>query len=154
MEENKRSQRYERIYKQIEDLTSPVHNPVSRMATTAAILHHKMDYFFWTGFYLLNENSDLLAGPYQGPLACLKLQAHKGVCWAGIDKNETIIVENVETFPGHIACNSKSKSEIVIPLHNQNGKVIGVMDIDSKALGSFNEVDQYWLEKICQLIGF
>ena len=121
------------------------------MATIVAVLHHKMDYFFWTGFYLLDDG-ELIVGPYQGSLACIKLKKDTGVCWAGINKGETIIVPDVHEFPGHIACDSKSKSEIVVPLRDNKGKIIGVLDVDSKDYDSFDEADKEGLERICTLI--
>ncbi len=152
MDKNKKATRYERVFEQIQTLTKDINNPVSRMSTISAILHHKFNYYFWTGFYLLNEKQELLVGPYQGPLACLKLKAHTGVCWAGIDQAKAIIVDDVETFPGHIACSSKSKSEIVVPLYTKENKIIGILDVDSEAKNSFDETDQHWLNKICQNI--
>lgn len=142
--------RYVRMYHQIRELTEPVKNPVSRMATIAAVLHHKMDYFFWTGFYLLDDGQ-LHVGPYQGPLACLRLKQHTGVCWAGIDRNETVLVGNVEEFPGHIACSSLSSSEIVVPL-KKGDEITGCLDVDSRKLNSFDEVDKKGLEKIVELV--
>lgn len=121
------------------------------MSTIAAVLHQKMDYFFWTGFYLLDKG-ELIVGPYQGSLACIKLKKDTGVCWAGINRGETVIVPDVHAFPGHIACDSRSKSEIVIPLRDASGKIIGVLDVDSKELNSFDEVDGEWLERIVSLI--
>ena len=121
------------------------------MATVAAVLHHKMEYFFWIGFYMIN-NGRLLVGPYQGPVACQELAFNKGVCWAGIREEKTIVVPDVNQFPGHIACDSRSKSEIVIPIINKYKKIMGVMDIDSKDLNSFDEVDAQELEKIVKLI--
>lgn len=120
------------------------------MATIAAVLHQKMDYFFWTGFYLLRDG-ELIVGPYQGPLACIKLQKDTGVCWAGINQNRTLIVPDVQQFPGHIACDSRSQSEMVVPLKNLNDEIIGVLDVDSKDLNSFDEVDARWLERILSL---
>jgi L-methionine (R)-S-oxide reductase len=145
-----KTKRYKRLYKQIENLILPVNNSLSRMATITAILHFKMN-FFWTGFYLL-ENGELLVGPYQGPLACLKLKYPNGVCWAGINHKESIIVPDVEEFPGHIACNSNSKSEIVIPVRDKNNEIIAILDIDSDTKHFFDETDRIELEKICQLI--
>ena len=142
--------RYTRIYNQVKELTEPINNPVSRMATIAAILHHKMGYYFWTGFYLLDEGN-LNVGPYQGPLACLRLKQHTGVCWAGIDSGETVVVGDVEEFPGHIACSSLSKSEIVVPV-KKDGIVLGCLDVDSRELNSFDEADREGLEKIVELI--
>lgn len=151
MENNKRRERYQRVFKQINELTQKVDNPISRMATIVAVLHNKFEYFFWTGFYLLHEGQ-LLVGPYQGSVACLKLAKDVGVCWAGINGGDSLIVPNVEEFPGHIACDSRSKSEIVVPLKNKDGKIIGVLDVDSKNLDSFNVVDKEELEKIVRLV--
>jgi len=151
MEAKKKEGRYSRIYKQLEDLMSTADYPLSRMATIAAVLHHKMDYFFWTGFYLLVDG-ELMVHAYQGPVACMHLEKGKGVCWAGVDKKHPVVVDDVEQFPGHIACDSRSQSEIVVPVKNQNNVVIGVLDIDSSEKNSFDEVDEQWLKKIVQLI--
>jgi len=151
MDSNRKEGRYSRIYKQLEDLMKKSDNSISHMATVAAVLHHKMEYFFWTGFYLLQDGK-LLVGPYQGPVACQELAKDSGVCWAGINRKETMIVPDVHQFPGHIACDSRSNSEIVVPLRNKNGVIIGVLDVDSKELASFDEVDAKWLEKIVNLI--
>jgi len=151
MEKHNRVSRYERIFHQIEGLIKDYPWPVARMATIAAVLHHKFDYYFWTGFYLLTEG-ELIVGPYQGPVACIILKKDSGVCWAGINQGKTIIVPDVHQFPGHIACDSRSNSEIVIPLKNKSGIIIGVMDVDSKDLDAFNEIDALWLEKITGLI--
>jgi len=151
MDKNKKKGRYERIYKQLEELVGKSDNPISRMATVVAVLHHKMEYFFWTGFYLMQDGR-LLVGPYQGPVACQELAKNKGVCWSGINKKETIVVADVHQFPDHIACDSRSKSEIVVPLRNRKDEIIGVLDVDSKDLASFDEIDAEWLEKIIKLI--
>ena len=151
MDKSKKKGRYERILKQLEELVGKSENPISRMATVVAVLHHKMDDFFWTGFYLLQDGK-LLVGPYQGPVACQELAKDKGVCWAGINRKETILVPDVHQFPGHIACDSRSKSEIVVPLVSKEGEIFGVLDVDSKELDSFNEVDAEMLEKILNLI--
>lgn len=142
--------RYNRVHEQISELTENIKNPLSRMATINAILHHKMKNFFWTGFYLLDEH-ELLVGPYQGPVACLKLKENTGVCWAAINKKETVIVKNVDEFPGHIACDSRSKSEIAVPVF-QNGQVAGVLDVDSDYLNNFDETDGVQLKRIVSLI--
>jgi GAF domain-containing protein len=150
MNQKTKTSRYNRIYEQLKTLITPINNPYSRMATIAAVLHHKMGYFFWTGFYLL-DNGNLHVGPYQGPLACLRLKQNTGVCWASVNSKETVIVEDVETFPGHIACSSLSKSEIVIPVFNKD-KLVGCLDVDSRDLNSFDEADRVGLEKIVSLI--
>jgi GAF domain-containing protein len=151
MDKTKKNGRYSRIYKQLEELVVKSDHSVSRMATVAAVLHHKMEYFFWTGFYLLHEGR-LLVGPYQGPVACQELDKNKGVCWAGVNGKETVVVQDVHQFPGHIACDSRSQSEIVVPLRDGKNEIIGVLDVDSKDIGSFDEVDAEWLEKILKLI--
>jgi len=152
MEINKKASRYSRLYTQISELIAKSsNNPISNMATVVAVLHHKMDSFFWTGFYLLQDGK-LQVGPYQGSLACINLAKNTGVCWAGINAKKTVLVENVEEFPGHIACDSRSKSEIVIPLKNKNGEIVGVLDVDSEKLKSFDETDAEWLEKIVALV--
>lgn len=149
--ETAKLKRYNRVYNQIKDLVEPIDNPLSRMSTIAALLHHKMSNFFWTGFYMIDKD-ELLVGPYQGPIACLRLKKDTGVCWAGINTNQTIIVDDVETFPGHIACSSLTKSEIVVPINNAQGKTIAVLDVDSKEISNFDNDDKQGLEKIVSLI--
>lgn len=151
MDKVKKKNRYQRIYKQLQTQINPHNNPIAAMATINAVLYHKFDYFFWMGFYLVHDG-DLIVGPYQGPVACIKLQKDVGVCWAGINQKKTIIVPDVHNFPGHIACDSRSNSEIVVPLTNKSGKIVGVLDVDSKELNSFDESDQEGLENILQLI--
>lgn len=143
--------RYQRLFHQIEALMQKTSNPEARMATIVAVLHHKMTYFFWTGFYML-QHGELIVRTYQGPLACQVLKKHTGVCWASIDEEKTIVVPDVHLFPGHIACDSRSLSEIVIPVKDKSGAVLGVLDIDSKFLNSFDESDAKWLERIVGLI--
>lgn len=145
------SGRYERLFNQIRDLLTKTGNPVSRMATVAAVLYFKMDKVFWCGFYTLTDG-ELVVGPYQGPVACQVLVKDQGVCWSGINEQKSIVVPDVEKFPGHIACDPRSKSEIVVPVRDKNGRIIAVLDIDSKELNSFNNHDAEQLEKIVQLI--
>jgi GAF domain-containing protein len=154
MDAHRKAKRYERLYKQIRDLVMKDSiNPYSDMATVIAVLHHKMEYFFWTGFYLLQDGK-LQVASYQGPLACINLKKDTGVCWAGINSKKTVVVGNVHDFPGHIACDSRSNSEIVVPLKNAAGKIIGVLDVDSAELNSFDQTDAEWLEKILELVRF
>lgn len=148
---SKKDGRYERLFLQIKDLIVKSNNPVSNMVTILAVLHHKIDYFFWTGFYMLQDGK-LQVGPYQGSLACIDLKKDTGVCWAGINQNATIIVNDVHAFPGHIACDSRSKSEIVVPLHDSKGTIVGILDVDSSELSSFDETDAKWLEKLVALV--
>jgi len=151
MDRSKKEGRYSRIYEQLQDLLKATSNKSAQMATIVAVLHHKMDYFFWTGFYLLDQG-ELIVRTYQGPVACQVLNKNTGVCWEGINLKQTIVVPDVHQFPGHIACDSRSNSEIVVPLFDQAGEVIGVLDVDSKDYGSFDETDAAWLEKIVKLI--
>lgn len=145
------ARRYERISAQLGPLLLKTKNKVARMSTIASLLHHKMPHFFWTGFYLL-QRGELIVGPYQGSLACLVLEKNQGVCWAGVLRREAIIVPNVHEFPGHIACDSRSNSEIVVPLFDAENKVWGVLDVDSREFNAFSEVDRVWLEKIVKMI--
>ena len=152
MNGKKKAGRYERIYNQLKELMLKSSDSNARMCSLASVLHHKMKDFFWTGFYLLTDDDRLVVRTYQGPVACMELTKNIGVCWAAINQQKTIVVPDVEKFPGHIACDSRSSSEIVIPVKDINGKIIGVFDVDSDSLNSFDEVDALWLEKIVSLI--
>jgi L-methionine (R)-S-oxide reductase len=151
METNRKEGRYERIYTQLQELVKKSNSTTARMATIVAVLHHKMDTFFWTGFYML-ENGEMTVNVYQGPVACQILEKNKGVCWAAFNKKETVVVEDVHQFPGHIACDSRSNSEIVVPFKNPEGEVVGVLDVDSKEKAAFDQTDARWLEKILDLV--
>jgi L-methionine (R)-S-oxide reductase len=151
MEPTRKRQRYQRLLNQISELLQEPGDPDTRMATIAAVLHHKMEYFFWTGFYLLNHG-ELVVRNYQGPVACMLLPKNTGVCWAGINRGQTIIVPDVHKFPGHIACDSRSRSEIVVPVRDSLGRILGVLDVDSKELDSFDATDAEYLERITGLI--
>lgn len=151
MEAEKKTARYVRIIAQLAELLNKTPDPDARMATIAALLHHKFDYFFWTGFYFL-KNGELTIQCYQGPLACQILEKDRGVCWAGIKQQHTMIVPDVHQFPEHIACDSRSNSELVVPVKNHQGVVVGVLDVDSTEFNSFDEVDAENLEKIVNMI--
>ena len=151
MEERKKEGRYKRIYTQLEEITAKTDDPVARMATICAVLHHKMDHYFWTGFYFLKSDK-LVVGPYQGPVACQELEPHKGVCWAAVDQKESILVADVNTFPEHIACDSRSSSEVRIPVRNRDGKIAVVFDVDSDQAEAFSDVDSDNLTRILELI--
>jgi GAF domain-containing protein len=150
-ERERKLQRYARIRAQLVELFGATADPTARMATAAALLHAKMSGFLWTGFYLVRDG-ELLVGPYQGPLACLLLPAHAGVCWAGIDEGEAVIVPDVHAFPGHVACDSRSNSEIVVPVRDRSGAVVGVLDVDSQRHAHFDETDREGLDAIVALI--
>ena len=151
MNTEKKKARYQRIYKQIEELIQKTNDPFARMSTITAVLHHKFDYYFWTGFYRL-VNDELIICCYQGSIACLILEKNKGVCWEVINQKKTILIPDVNQFPGHIACDNRSKSEIVVPVKDTYGNIIAVLDVDSKELNSFDENDAENLEKIVALI--
>ena len=151
MDKIKKQGRYERIYKQLEQLLIKTDDHNARMSSIIAVLHNKMEYFFWTGYYFL-KNDKLVVGQYQGPVACQELKKDVGVCWAGINQKKAIVVPDVEKFPGHIACDSRSKSEIVLPVKNGSGDIIGVLDVDSNEYNQFDEVDEKELTRILDLI--
>ncbi|MFH1161151.1 MAG: GAF domain-containing protein [bacterium] len=151
MTPEKKERLYRRILDQLGQLLTKTKDPDARMATIIALLHHKFSYYFWTGFYFL-RNGELTVKNYQGALSCQVLEKNKGVCWAGINQGKTIVVPDVHKFPGHIACDSRSNSEIVVPVKDQNGKILGVLDVDSKELNSFDEVDARYLEEMVKLI--
>jgi len=146
-----RIDKYIRIYDQLQDVLVKVKDPVARMASIVALLHNKIEYYFWTGFYILHDNR-LLAGPYQGALACIELEYNKGVCWAAVKQKKTIIVPDVKKFPDHIECDSRAKSEIAVPVFTQSGKAGAVLDVDSTMLDSFNDTDAQGLEELVKLI--
>jgi GAF domain-containing protein len=152
MDTSKKQGRYQRLYKQLSDLMLKSKDTTARMASIAAVLHHKMPDFFWTGFYLLTPDSRLVVRTYQGPVACMELAKDTGVCWAGINQQKNIIVLNVHDFPGHIACDSRSVSEIVVPVKNEQGQIVGVLDIDSDKPATFDQTDAEGLERIVSLI--
>ena len=145
-----KEEKYESLIPQITGLLYDVTNLVANLSNIAAALKEAMN-FFWVGFYLVDSEDELVLGPFQGPVACTRIRKGKGVCGSSWERNETLIVPNVDEFPGHIACASASKSEIVIPI-KKDGKVIGVLDVDSDQLNDFDEVDQRYLEQILNLI--
>ncbi len=143
--------RYERINDQLVELFEKNNDPIARMATISALLHHKMSSFFWTGFYRL-EDDRLVVGPYQGPLACAILPGPDGVCWAAVTHEKTMIVADVHAFPGHVACDARSQSEIVVPVRNAAGRILAVLDVDSDQLDTFSQTDRLGLEQIVSLV--
>lgn len=140
--------RYEELYRQIRSVVEGESDAVANMANTAALIHETFG-FWWTGFYIV-KGEQLVLGPFQGPVACTRIPFAKGVCGTAWARRESIVVPDVEEFPGHIACSSLSRSEIVVPIF-MSGEVIGVLDIDSKELSTFDETDRIWLERIVTL---
>lgn len=146
MNDTKKSQ-YELSLKQLEGILKEEQDPITIMSTINCVLKTNLDYYFWVGFYLYKNNS-LKVGPYQGTLGCLNIEIGKGVCGTTAKKRQTIIVENVHEFPGHIACDSASCSEIVVPVFTRKNELYAVFDVDSTAYNSFDQTDQNYLEKI------
>lgn len=144
-----KEQQYQTLFPQIESLLAGENDTIANMANVAAALKQTFN-FFWVGFYIVKDDMLVLA-PFQGPIACTRIRYGKGVCGTAWKEAATQIVPDVDLFPGHIACNSDSKSEIVVPVI-RDGKVVAVLDIDSDELNSFNETDAVYLEKICRLI--
>jgi len=125
--------------------------PMARMATATAVLHSRLKHFFWTGFYLL-EDGQLTVGPYQGSPACVVLEPHRGVCWAGIDRGVPVVVPDVRQFEDHIECDGRANSEIVVPLRDPAGAIVGVLDVDSADFDAFDEVDAAMLQEVLAMI--
>jgi GAF domain-containing protein len=144
-----KEERYKALLPQLKALLHGETDEVANLANTAAALREAFQ-FFWVGFYLI-KNGELVLGPFQGPVACTRIAFGRGVCGTAWKEEKTIVVPDVAQFPGHIACNSRSKSEIVIPLL-KHGEIYGVLDIDSDRLGAFDEVDAKYLEEIAALL--
>ena len=144
-----KEQRYERLLPQVAALCDGESDLIAKMANISALLHQEFG-FWWTGFYRV-INGELILGPFQGPLACVHIGYGKGVCGTAWKERCTVVVPDVEQFPGHIACSSESRSEIVVPVF-QGNEVIAVLDIDSRDLNTFDEVDACWLERVAALL--
>lgn len=143
--------KYEQLIPQLEALVGDDDWAVGALANVTAALHAVWGHL-WIGFYLV-EGNELLLGPFQGPVACMRIAKGKGVCGQAWEQNESIVVPDVDKFPGHIACSSSSRSEIVVPLRGADGEVRGVLDIDSAYLNTFDAVDRNYLEKLCTSLG-
>ena len=142
--------RYLRLHRQLAGLFDVTQDPMARMATTAALLHNKLGHAFWTGFYLVRKDA-LVVGPYQGPLACQVLEGKKGVCWTAVLGRKTVIVPDVRNFPEHHACDKRARSEIAVPIMDDQGSVWAVLDLDSTRLDAFSPTDAEGLERIASL---
>jgi L-methionine (R)-S-oxide reductase len=144
-----KKERYESLLPQLKALVAGENDVIANLANIIAALKYSMD-FFWVGVYFV-KGSELVLGPFQGPVACVRISKGKGVCGTAWQRRETVIVKNVDEFPGHIACSAESKSEIVIPFF-KNGDVAGVLDVDSDKLASFDAVDEIYLKEVVALI--
>lgn len=149
-ENGSREDIYKIIVPQIESVVGSERNIIANLANISAILKEAFG-FFWVGFYMVDEAEQLVLGPFQGTLACTRIRKGKGVCGTSYAKGETILVEDVENFPSHIACSSLSRSEIVVPIFKE-GRVVGVIDVDSQFLNDFSEVDRIYLEMVSNII--
>lgn len=152
MTDIKMEEKYKLLVTQIEALVEGESDVTAVLANVSAALHDTFpERFFWVGFYSI-KGEELLLGPFQGPVACFHIGYGKGVCGVAWQRGETLIVPDVEQFPGHIACSSLSRSEIVVPIKGRNGDVKGVIDIDSRDLNAFDKTDQHYLEQIAALL--
>lgn len=147
----KKNSRYDRLFEQLKKLLSDSPDYIAQLATINAILYHKIPYIFWVGFYFIRDNT-LSVGPYQGPLACQKLPNPKGVCWKTVIDKKPVIVGDVNEFKDHIACDTRSKSEIALPVFNKRGELVAVLDIDSDSKHAFDDQDETGLTKILSLL--
>jgi GAF domain-containing protein len=145
-----REEKYVALWPQLQALVEGETDYVANLSNIAAALHQAFS-FFWVGFYIV-KNDKLMLGPFQGTIACMEIPYGKGVCGTAWEKRETIIVDDVDSFPGHITCSSLSKSEIVLPLFDKQNNVFAVLDIDSECLNTFDKTDSYYLEEIIKLI--
>lgn len=143
---------YRETHQQINAVIEGEPSVTARFATASCLLHHAFEDFFWTGFYIVDPDKpqELVVGPYQGTLGCLRIPFGKGVCGTSAASRETLVVEDVHAFPGHIACDSRSNSEIVVPVISGSGKLLAVLDVDSVKLATFDNVDKAALEAICK----
>ena len=145
-----KAEKYEVLYKQIKELVGYETDEIANMANISSMIHETFG-FLWTGFYRV-VGEVLVLGPFQGPLACSRIKFGKGVCGTAWKEECSLVVPDVEQFPGHIACSSLSRSEIVVPVLS-DGVIVAVLDIDSREFSTFDEEDRFWLEKIVSLLG-
>lgn len=146
-----KSSRYELVLKQISALIAGETDETAVLANVSSALATAFPEWLWTGFYLV-RNGELLLGPFQGPVACYHIKKGRGVCGSSWEREETIVVPDVEEFPGHIACSSLSRSEIVVPMYSKVGDIVGVLDIDSPEIGTFDHIDKQYLEQLVSVL--
>jgi GAF domain-containing protein len=142
---------YRRIRQQLAGELAKCQDPLARMATCVALLHHKLPHFFWTGFYRLVQGR-LVVGPYQGTLACQVIELGRGVCGAALERGETLVVPDVHAFEGHIACDARTRSEIVVPYRDGDGRLAGVLDVDATEPAAFDRLDAEHLEAVLLMV--
>jgi len=144
--------RYEEILPHVEAVVGEDPDLLAAMASIVCLLHHAFPYYYWTGFYRRVAEAELLVGPYQGTLGCLRISFERGVCGAAARERRTIVVPDVHLFPGHIACDAASASEIVVPVLDARGELIAVLDVDSTLPAAFDEIDREHLERVVSLL--
>ena len=149
--EGGKEQKYELLYRQAREIVAGEEDVIANKANLAAMIHQTFG-FWWTGFYRV-VGEELVLGPFQGPIACMRIAYGRGVCGTAWQRGEIVVVPDVEQFPGHIACSSLSRSEIVVPIYNGD-RVVAVLDIDSEHLATFDDIDREWLERIVQLLNW
>jgi len=151
LEGKSREERYRELYPQLRALLSVETDRIANLANMAAALRQTFG-FFWVGFYLVSER-ELVLGPFQGDIACTRIPYGRGVCGDAWAQGQTLVVSDVESYPGHIACSSLSRSEVVVPIYDRSGEIVGVLDIDSQEVGDFSEeLDRPWLERYVGLL--
>ena len=145
-----KAERYAAVAEEIDSVLAGEPNLVARMATVSSMLANSFETYFWTGFYVVDpaKGDELVVGPYQGSLGCMRIAFGRGVCGTAAAERKTQVVEDVHAFPGHIACDSRSASEIVVPVFDAAGELIAVFDVDSEVRAAFDDVDREWLERI------
>ncbi len=149
--EGTKEEKYEALLTQIESVVAGETDMIANMANVASMIHDTF-HFWWTGFYRVVSDNELVLGPFQGPLACTRIRKGRGVCGTAWAEAKTQVVPDVDLFPGHIACSSASRSEIVVPLFDEKDEFFAVLDIDSAELNTFDETDKLYLEKIADLM--
>jgi L-methionine (R)-S-oxide reductase len=152
MDAGAKEERYGEVAAQVEACLAGEPDLLAAMATIVCLLHNAFPYYFWTGFYRRVGPTRLLVGPYQGTMGCLEIDFSRGVCGAAATRRETVVVDDVSAFPGHIACDAASASEIVVPVFDARGELVAVLDVDSTLPAAFDEVDRRWLERIVALL--
>jgi len=152
MDSRKKRELYREVSSELQAVLEGLEDPIAAMASSACLLHERIPYSTWTGFYRVVAPGLLRVGPYQGPLGCLEIPFDRGVCGAGAREQKTQVVEDVHAFPGHIACDGAARSEIVVPIFDPDGALIAILDVDSHQPGAFDEVDREELERIAELL--
>ncbi|MDE5788176.1 MAG: GAF domain-containing protein [Bacteroidaceae bacterium] len=146
-----KTDKYATLLPQIRSVVAGEPDLIARMANVCAMLHETFSWW-WTGFYRVADDNELVLGPFQGPLACTRIRRGRGVCGTAWQNERTLVVPDVDRFPGHIACSAASRSEIVVPVRDDSGRIIAVLDIDSTKPAAFDDADREWLEKIVALL--